>query len=271
MREYCEATPEERAVADAVGFMAQVGEMTYNAKKDTYSINARPFNYVGDNPSTPICTDEPLYGQIYAYWGRTAFLVSPDRMVTAPHGPKSVFDPKDFRVVFGLRRERLPDGTCGDVDFDEIPAANVYSPPVDSHLYTSFVPSEENTPDYLYFKLDRAVPNVKPLTLRRSGTPDLGDPLILVGHPARLPLKIGIGGYVNAITPNGLDVGHPPAWLGNSGSPIYNVRKKVVETAAAGVMSGVALTLDSAAGCWRNGPDPTVESLTQFNNGPLSR
>ncbi|HJU38901.1 MAG TPA: trypsin-like peptidase domain-containing protein, partial [Tahibacter sp.] len=271
MREYCEATPEERAVADAVGFMAQAGEMTYNAVNDTYSINARPFNYQDDNTSTPICTDEPLYGQIYAYWGRTAFLVAPDRMVTAPHGPKSTFDPKDFRVVFGLRRERLPDGSCGDVDFDAIPAANVYSPPTDSHLYTSFVVGETNTPDYLYFKLDRAVPNVKPLTLRRSGTPDLGDPLILVGHPARLPLKIGIGGYVNAITPNGLDVGHAPAWNGNSGSPIYNVRKKVVESVAAGAITGIAMVPDAKEGCWRTGAYTGAEITSQLNNGPLSR
>ncbi|MDC8015766.1 trypsin-like serine peptidase [Tahibacter soli] len=271
MREYCEATPEERKVADAVGFMAQVGEMTFNSLTNTYSIHARPFNYNNDTPSMPICTDEPLYGQIYAYWGRTAFLVGPDRMVTAPHGPKSTFDPKDFRVVFGLRRERLPNGSCGAVNFDAIPAANVYSPPVDSHLYTSFVSGEMNTPDYLYFKLDRPVPGVKPLTLRRSGAPDLGDPLILVGHPARLPLKIGIGGYVNAITPNGLDVGHAPAWNGNSGSPIYNVRKKVVESVAAGPITGVGLTLDTTANCWRTGPDIGAEILSQLNNGPISR
>lgn len=273
-REYCEATPQEREVADATAMMVPLTQITRNPDLVTYSIAASPYLNVPDvSPPANICPEEPFYNQPRATLGRTAFLIDSKRMVTAPHFSKDYFHPKNYAVVFGLRREKLPQGGCGAVNYQNIPAANVYFPPTvpDSYLYTSLVPGQENTPDYLYFELDRPVPNIKPLALRRSGAPDVGDPLLVVGHPDHLlAAKIGTGAYVEAVTPQGLSIGSTIAFDGSSGSPLYNLRKRVVETVVAQLKPGKLWTPDVAAGCYRLRPNFEPLRASLINNGPLS-
>ncbi|MEO8672688.1 MAG: trypsin-like peptidase domain-containing protein, partial [Tahibacter sp.] len=269
MHDYCSATAEEKRIADATALIIPSNQVHLNAN-GTYSVDSTLLTFFNDDPALPLCTYEPLRNQPYAYWGRTAFLVGSNTMVTAPHTTQSLYDPKDYTVVFGLRSEALSNGQCAAANYSQIPAANVYFPPLDSYIYSSFV-SGSIPADYLLFKLDRPVPGVKPLALRRSGSPDVGDPLLVVGHPGRLPLKVGIGGSVDAITAAGIDIGYAPTWTGNSGSPVYNLRKKVVETIISSPVNGLGIVKDTAANCWHTGPDGGTETIHNINNGPLSQ
>ncbi|MGK3987997.1 serine protease [Sorangium sp. So ce136] len=266
LSEYCGANSQERAIADATAMIIPKGEVIANGD-GTYAIARSPFTYLPED-GVAICPDEPYYNHIRSNWGRTAFFVGGDLMVTAPHGPRTTYDPKDYAVVFGLRANGVtPKGTCIQPDLGRVPAANVYFPPSDSYLYhdagTGSVPN-----DYLLFKLDRPVPGVTPLPLRRSGSPDVGDPLFAAGHPNRLPLKIGRGGYVRSTGPEGLDVGSLPAFVGNSGSPVFNPLSELVDTIVAGGGSnGLTWTYDPELMCYRTVPyfgNPII------NNGSMA-
>ena len=268
MREYCAATPEEKRVADATAFMVPNTAIVPDPGGATYSItNAAPMTYY-ENPSQPICTDDPYRGQVRAPAGRTAFLVGNDLMMSAGHAMP--LDATNYKIVFGLRRERLSDGSCGSPSFTQIPSANVYG--VVQEIVTGYdlpIPAGGTVADYVVFRLDRAVPGAQPLPLRRSGVPEIGDPLLVAGHTYLLPLKLGQGGTVDAINAYGIEVGFPPSLPGNSGSPIYNLRKKVVETVIGAPTTGATFVHDAGAGCWRFGP--VSNGGQAFNNGLLSQ
>lgn len=268
LRNYCNATPEERAVADATAFMFQKATLIDNGN-GTYRINATPFTSNG--PGFPICTSEPLYGTPQAPNGRTAFLVGSGAfkaMVTAPHAPTAGFNPNNYAVIFGLH-ETLVGGVCQPPNYTSIPAANVYFPPSLSVIHNTFSSASPRPADYMLFQLDRDVAATrKPLALRRSGKPNLGDPLLVVGHYSQFPMQIATGATVEAITPLGLDIGTVPALPGSSGSAVYNLREKLVETVVASPAFGYVLRQKPGDTCYAFAPAPP--SVHLINNGNLS-
>lgn len=267
LRSYCYATPEERAVADATAFMFQKASLIDNGN-GTYRINTTPFTSAGPGP---VCTTDPLYGEPRAPHGRTAFLVGADgfkAMLTAPHDTTAGFNPKDFAVIFGLH-DTLVGGVCQPANFSSIPAANVYFPPVLSVIANTFSPTDPQPADYMLFQLDRDAPaSVRPLALRREGKPDIGDPLLVVGHYGWFATQIGTGGVIEAITPGGLDVGSAPTGLGSSGSAVYNLRKKIVETVVSAPSPGMLYAQKPGETCYSN--MPAAPSAHAINNGNLS-
>lgn len=267
LRNYCDATPEERAIADATAFMFQKVTLIDNGN-DTYRINATPFTSYG---SFPICPSEPLYGTPQAPNGRTAFLVGNDgfeAMVTAPHAPGSGFDPNAYAVIFGLH-ETLVGGVCQPANYSAIPKANVYFPPEDPVIVNTFSSASPRPADYMLFQLDKDVPATrKPLALRRSGKPNLGDPLLVVGHFSQFPMQIGTGAAIEAVTPLGLDIGVVPALPGSSGSAVYNLREKLVETVVASPAFGYLPRQKPGDTCYVLTPTPPGAHL--INNGNLS-
>jgi hypothetical protein len=267
LRSYCHATPEERTVADATALMIQKASLIDNGN-GTYRINATPFVHTG---ADPMCTTDPIYNTPQMPNGRTAFLVGSDgfnAMVTAPHAPSILFNPNNYAVVFGLH-DTLVGGVCQPPNLTSIPAANVYFPPSLSALANSFSVSSPRPADYMLFQLDRIVPPaIKPLALRTSGKPDVGDPLLIVGHYNHFPTQISTGSTIQANTSLGLDIGTPAVAAGNSGSPVYNLRTKVVETVIADSWSGVEFRKPTGSTCAMLMPRPN--SLRLVNNGNLA-
>ncbi len=135
--------------------------ITLNPDNVTYSITgAAPMTYY-ENSSQSICTDDPYRGQTRAPAGRTAFLVGNDLMMSAGHAMP--LDATNFKIVFGLRRERLSDGSCGSPNFAQIPQANVYS--VVQQVINGYslpTPPGGTVADYVVFRLNRAVPGAQP-------------------------------------------------------------------------------------------------------------
>jgi V8-like Glu-specific endopeptidase len=82
--------------------------------------------------------------------------------------------------------------------------------------------------DYALIELKSAVTNRKPLPFRRSGQINIGEPLVVIGHPSGLPTKIADGAEVKAINETFLTA-NLDTFGGNDGSPVINVNTGLVE------------------------------------------
>jgi Trypsin-like peptidase domain len=282
-QDYCTADPLAMRVADATALIVPLGEIENGATRGVYRLKTYDHGYIfgiGD-----LCSDDIFYNQIRAKQGRTGFLVDDKVIVTAPHGltpnTSAPFHPYNYAVIFGFRWQRSgtplttsPNVECElAIDTEAIPEAEIYRfdgagplPLINTYSATA-VPA-----DYLAFNIDRSVPGVTPLPLRRSGAPLPGDPLIIAGHPDMLPTKIWRGSRVLRTSPSGIDIGDPEVRLGSSGSPVFNLRAQVVETVVARGSYGMPFAYDAAQQCYRY--ESTYQNQgtnTNFlNNGPLS-
>ncbi len=117
------------------------------------------------------------YGEQNMLMGCSGFLVGEDTLVTASHCVQDEYDCESFRWVFDFY-----DTT------DLIPEENVYS------CKKIIVSKDENSTrkfkDYAVIKLDRPVKGRKPLEFRKKGKILPGTPLVIIGHPSGLPMKI---------------------------------------------------------------------------------
>jgi hypothetical protein len=241
--DYCNADPLSRRVADATAILVPKTQLTLNSRGSSYTLDTTPFTapFLGN----PICSDEPYYNQLRALQGRSGFLIGPHTLMTAAHGPMADgFNPADYAVVFnwrwiedGVQPQTSPDRDCRlQNDPAAIPVGDVYfpaifpapTPPGDPYNTRE---NPASPADFMIFQLDRDVPSVVPLPLRRGGDPLLGDALIIPGHPYVLPLKLATGGKIMRFGPNGIAIGQPRTATGSSGSPVFNARAQVVETA----------------------------------------
>lgn len=143
----------------------------------------------------------------------SGFLVAPNIMVSAGHCYKGrASDSCETAAwVFGLAME-----DDKNINLDKIPADNVY------HCKQVIVAEFDSQNDYAIIELDRPVVGREPVKMRTSGKLADETPLVVVGHPTMMPLKIADGGTVlyngnetKFITT--LDTFH-----GNSGSGVFN-------------------------------------------------
>lgn len=81
--------------------------------------------------------------------------------------------------------------------------------------------------DYAVIRLDRAVVGHAPLAVRRSGSLNLGDNLVVIGHPSGLPVKIA-GGSVRSISSQHY-ITNLDTYGGNSGSAVFNAVSGEIE------------------------------------------
>jgi len=148
----------------------------------------------------------------------SGFLVSPDTIVTAGHCIKTQSDCVNTSFVFGFslkQEEILP---------SQIATTEVYR----CHEITKQVLTSQGA-DFAIIKLDRTVTNHRPLNLRQSGTAQVGDPLVVIGHPSGLPTKITVGGQIRSVAHAEFIVANTDTYGGNSGSAVFNANTGVVE------------------------------------------
>lgn len=186
----------------------------------------------------------------------TGFLVGEDLLVTAghcvrDHHKNNASAPKDHA---GACQENLSKGvSCEDIKFvfgfrkelggripRSVPAENVYKcAQVISH-------SLRSGPDYAIVKLDRKVNGLRPLAINRKNDGlSTRTPLLAIGHPSGLPLKLAGDArviaastdvYVNnsGMSMKWVDKDHAfltnlDTFQGNSGSPVINMNTLLVE------------------------------------------
>ena len=165
-----------------------------------------------------LCSSEKYYEQDIAAFC-SGFLVAPDIIVTAGHCIKSQSDCVGTQFVFGFNVK-----TAGLFP-QQVSETEVYN--CREIIKTTI---ESNGTDFAVIKLDRAVTNHRSLGIRQTGSVQVGDPLVVVGHPAGLRTKITLGGKVRtSTTETSYFVANVDTYGGNSGSVVFNANTGLVE------------------------------------------
>ncbi len=144
----------------------------------------------------------------------TGFLVAPNIMVTAGHCYTEEKQAcQDNLWIFDYKY----------LELKEFPNENIY------HCKKILGRKLENDTgiDFTIVELDREVTQRKPLNLSRQ-IPVEGIPLVIMGHPMGLPLKIADGGEVLSVKDNFFQA-NLDSFEGNSGSPVFNKGNGEVE------------------------------------------
>jgi len=156
-----------------------------------------------------LCATEPYYEQETAAFC-SGFLISPDTIITAGHCVRNQQSCESTKFVFGFRLNAPASQPRS------VPTENIFS--CSRLVHSVAVPTGE---DFAVIKLDRPVIHVLPLAFRMQGQPSAGDALVVMGHPAGLPLKIADGAAVRSVQAQHL-VANLDTYGGNSGSAVFN-------------------------------------------------
>ena len=175
-----------------------------------------------------ICPSEKFLDQ-YSIGNCSGFLVSKNLLVTAGHCMLSQNDCDENRWVFDYKENTA--------DFKK---SNVYS--CKKILSQKFNCTDKEIFDYAAIELDRVVVNRKPLGFRKHGYVTVGTPVLVIGHPLGLPMKITDGAHVSRMNNdervhkirtlvNKLNYfnANLDSYGGNSGSPVFNKNTGKVE------------------------------------------
>ena len=199
-------------LAQAGVAVCDVSELTDNGD-GTFTLNTGRW--------TAACTNEPFYNQMRLGFC-SGFLVGSDLVVTAGHCV-SPSDVGDIAFVFDFDQQAAGTGPGSDPEVI-VPAENVY------FLTEVLSHALGGGEDHSVCRVDRMVAGRTPLPVRRAGSVSVGDPLVMIGHPAVLPKKIEAGGEVkdaNGTTP--FFMANVDAYGGNSGSMVLNRTTGVIE------------------------------------------
>ena len=146
--------------------------------------------------------------------------VAPDLIVSAAHCMfLSGVECSETRFVFGYQA----DASGGSIP-TTVPQQDVYSCTQFTEVY-----SPDFGEDWILYKLDRPVSNRVPLRVQYTREPALGTPLVVIGHPNNLPLKVSPAGTVTG-TAETVEFQHNvDSFGGNSGSPVFDRDTGVVQ------------------------------------------
>lgn len=232
-RDACESTsvmpetPEIERVIDATAFIVDPLLVDYDIVTNTYSIESSTFKTFGgmDFSESSLFYDEQVIFFEPGHPGRSAFLVGPRSVVTAPH--VTDWDLTGYYVLFDY--ESVPDGlgNCTPPDLAHYPASKVRKI---THFFNGY-----GTPagDHLVAHLDAPMLDRQFLRVRRDGHAEVGDHVTVVGHPARLAKKFDTNAFVTAMSGDVPLVKPVHIIQFNSGSPLYNLTRQYVEMAVA--------------------------------------
>ena len=165
----------------------------------------------------------------------TGFLIAPDLLATAGHCVKTLSDCKGASWAFGYKMR-----SSTETRFN-LPAENVFS-------CKRIVAQSYGYPgsDYAVIQLNKKVPKRTPLRLRQEGTIEVNTPLVVLGHPSGLPLKVADGAQVRRLEAQWF-LANLDTFAGNSGSPVISTLTGEVEGIL--VRGEDDYVEDSARGC----------------------
>lgn len=164
-----------------------------------------------------LCDDEPFAAQIAAGFC-SGFLVSPNTIATAGHCIRDAQACSTTWFAFNYSYSSVGS------DPRRVPANDVYK-------CKQIIRREENSgsADFAIIQLDRPVTGHTPVAVRKTGIVAAGAPLVVIGYPSGLPLKIADGAKVRDPNPTGYFVANLDTYGGNSGSAVFNTTTKLVE------------------------------------------
>lgn len=169
--------------------------------------------------SNGICEDDPYANQPTPA-NCSGFLVGPDLLMTAGHCIRSQAACNNQKWVFGFAVDEVTKEAGKN-----IPAENIYSCKL---LVNQELISFKGT-DHALIQLDRVVSDRLPLNFRSEGSAEVGDPLVVIGHPMGLPTKVADGATLRTNTHPHYFVATLDTFGGNSGSAVFNTSTLAVE------------------------------------------
>ena len=237
VEEYDITDPDLRLAGDATVLIAERTFLAYDPCNQTYEmteLSTHAEQYASNSDGRTLCPDEPFRDQPVPGIC-TGFLVAPDIVATAGHCLSCPGDCSDYVFIFGFV---MVDAFTATTVFD---ASEVY-------FCREVIGFLGGTPDWGLVRLDRAVVNVEPVQVRRTGKLADSQPLVVVGHPSGLPKKYDLGGIVRENEQLSYFSSNVDTYAGNSGSPVLNRETLEVE----GILVGGSPDFEPVAGCDRS-------------------
>ena len=201
----------------------------FKLRSSRFGENFVDFPHVALSYSQNVCSKE-RFAEQFTLPHCSGFLIAPDLMMTAGHCVTNQDDCDSSSWVF----DYLP-------QTDYLEKKNIYNCAriVQQEVSTSLFKMR----DYAIIQLDRKVSaERKPLKLRLEGKAHIGTPLVVIGHPTGLPLKITDNAkirsfnWVELLLPirsiarkRSYFISDLDTFAGNSGSPVFNQNTGVVE------------------------------------------
>ena len=210
--EVFEAAASMKVLASSTAAMISPRELIRN-EDGTFNTTQDPLKANG------ICEDDPYANQPTPA-NCSGFLVGPDLLMTAGHCIRSQSACESMKWVFGF----AVDEATKKAGFN-IPADDVYSCKL---LVNQELMSFKGT-DHALIQLDRVVKNRLPLNFRSEGAAEVGDPLVVIGHPMGLPTKVADGANIRTNTHPHYFVATLDTFGGNSGSAVFNTNTLTIE------------------------------------------
>lgn len=150
----------------------------------------------------------------------SGFLVGPDLLVTAGHCVTVADSCEKYSWVFDFKVDA--DSKTAGIDVKE---ENIYScKKVISHALANGLGL-----DYGLIQLDRKVKGREALSVRNEGMITQQTPIVVIGSPSGLPLKVAGGAAVRTSTHPFYFSANLDTFQGNSGSAVFNAQSGVVE------------------------------------------
>lgn len=146
----------------------------------------------------------------------TGFLIGKDLIATAGHCIVNARTCKNLRFVFDYALTSAEDVP------EETKRENTY------RCREIVAIKDTWTVDYAIIRTDRPVIGRKPLRMNPNGGPKMNEKLFIIGHPSGLPMKIADEAFMRG-RGRGFFVANLDSNGGNSGSPVFNARTKMVE------------------------------------------
>ncbi len=181
------------------------GDGTYTLPSKTFAQWYLDLDPIGTG--LPLCNDERFRNEP-APGVCSGVLVAPDLVATAGHCV-ACEDVTALAAVFGFVMKNAT-----------TPVLTVRAD--DVYRCSSVLAYQVSYPDWSLVRLDRAVTRHVPVPLRVAGKVAEAQPLLAVGHPWGLPTKYDAGGIVRDNSAPTFFQANVDAYVGSSGSPIFN-------------------------------------------------
>ena len=185
----------------------------------TYRLQTKPFAWWYEwldplETGNTLCSDEPFRDQSSAGIC-SGVLVGSDLVATAGHCA-ACLSSDDVAVVFDFVMQDAETAVT-TLRHDQV------------YWVSEILDHQVGSPDWGLLRLDRPVTGRSPLSLRRVGRVDDGQPVLMVGHPWGLPRKYDSGAIVRENGETTFFQANLDTYRGSSGSPVVNLDAMEVE------------------------------------------
>ncbi|MBC7538691.1 MAG: trypsin-like peptidase domain-containing protein, partial [Bacteriovorax sp.] len=207
------------------------------------------------------CSDEK-FSDLPLVSSCSAFLVGPDLLLTAGHCVKDKSDCQNSYWILDYNDIAGFDNSTGTTVFQK-----------DNIVTCAQILSRSENPklDYALIKLNRKITDRTPLKIRRLGTVDSADSLLVIGHPMGLPKIMADQALIRDNSLTYTFVTNADTFSGNSGSPVINPATQMVEGIL--VRGDEDFKMDLDLGCNRSfhcyGPECKGETVQRTTVLPL--